>query len=175
MLTFIMLATTVLLIGVDQLTKVWAVSQLLEAERTITVIDGVFEFHYTENPGVAFSMLEGQRWIFIPVTVLIGGLILTMMLRSPLRKYHLFNVTCVLILSGAIGNLIDRIAYGYVIDFLYFKLIDFPIFNFADCCVVIGSGLLFVFVLFVMKEDDDVPLRTLFLGIEKKNKEKKDG
>ena len=175
MLIFIMLASTILLIGVDQLTKVWAVSQLLNADRTIAVIDGVFEFHYTENPGVAFSMLEGQRWIFIPVTVLIGGVVLAMMLRSPLRKYRLFNVTCVLILSGAIGNLIDRIIYGYVIDFLYFKLIDFPIFNFADCCVVIGACLLFVFALFVMKEDDDVPLRTLFFGIEKKSKEKKDG
>ena len=174
MLTFIMLASTILLIGVDQITKIWAISQLHIANRTIPVIDGVFELHYTENPGVAFSMLEGQRWIFIPVTFVIGGVILAMMLRSPLRKYQLFNVTCVLILSGAIGNLIDRIAYGYVIDFLYFSLIDFPIFNFADCCVVIGSCLLFVFVLFVMKEDDDVPFCTLFFGIEKKNKENVD-
>ena len=98
-----------------------------------------------------------------------------MMLRSPLRRYRLFNITCVLILSGAIGNLIDRLCYGYVIDFLYFKLIDFPIFNFADCCVVIGSGLLFVFVLFVMKDDDDTPLRTLFFGIKKKSKENNNG
>lgn len=175
MLTIISLMVTAVLVVVDQLTKNWAVMQLHNADRVISVIDGVFEFRYAENPGVAFSMLEGQRWIFVPATVLIGGLIVTMMLRSPLRRYRLFIITCVLILSGAIGNLIDRIAYGYVIDFLYFRLIDFPIFNFADCCVVIGAGLLFVFLLFVMKEDDDTPLRTLFFGIEKKCEEKKDG
>lgn len=175
MLTAIMTIATAVLILADQLTKMWAVAQLHNANRIIPVIDGVFEFHYAENPGVAFSMLEGQRWIFIPITLIISVVILVMMLRSPLRRYPLFNITCVLILSGAIGNLIDRIAYGYVIDFLYFRLIDFPIFNFADCCVVVGAILLFVFVLFVMKEDDDTPLRTLFFGIEKKNKETNDG
>ena len=175
MLTVIMVIATAILIVADQLTQMWAVTQLHNVERVISVIDGVFEFRYAENPGVAFSMLEGQRWIFIPVTLVIGGIILAMMLRSPLRRYPLFNITCVLILSGAIGNLIDRIAYGYVIDFLYFRLIDFPIFNFADCCVVIGAILLFIFVIFVMKEDDDTPLRTLLFGLEKKGEEKNDG
>lgn len=175
MLSLILIIGTVLLIVVDQITKFWAVSQLHQADRVISIIDGVFELRYTENPGVAFSMLEGQRWIFIPITILIGGFILIMMLRSPLRRYKLFDVTSVLILSGAIGNLIDRIAYGYVIDFLYFRLIDFPIFNFADCCVVIGAFLLFFFVLFGMKEEENTPLLTLFFGIEKKNKEKHDG
>lgn len=175
MLSLILIISTVLLIVIDQITKMWAVSQLHHADRVVSVIDGVFEFRYTENPGVAFSMLEGQRWIFIPITILIGSIILIMMFRSPLRKYWLFNVTSVLILSGAIGNLIDRIAYGYVIDFLYFRLIDFPIFNFADCCVVIGAFLLFFFVLFGMKGEEDTPLLTLFFGNFKGNKEKKDG
>lgn len=175
MLSLILIISTTLLIVIDQLTKMWAVSQLHQADRVISVVDGVFELRYTENPGVAFSMLEGQRWVFIPTTILIGGIILIMMLRSPLRKYKLFNITSVLILSGAIGNLIDRIAYGYVIDFLYFRLIDFPIFNFADCCVVVGAFLLFFFVLFGMKEDDETPLLTLFFGIRKGNKEKRNG
>ena len=175
MLTVIMLVATVILIAADQLTKIWAVTQLHNAERVIPVIEEVFELRYAENPGVAFSMLEGQRWIFIPITLLIAGAIVMMMLRSPLRCYPMFNITCVLILSGAVGNLIDRIAYGYVIDFLYFKLIDFPIFNCADCCVVVGAGLLFIFILFVFKEDDDIPMRTLFFGIPKKHKEKSDG
>lgn len=174
MLTWIMLVSTVVLIGIDQITKIWATSALANG-RVISVIDGVFEFAFAKNTGVAFSMLEGKHWIFIPVTILIGVAILTMMLRSPLRRYRLFNITCVLILSGAIGNLIDRMVYGYVVDFLHATFIDFPIFNFADCCVVIGAGLLFVFALFVMKEDDDTPLRTLFFGIEKKGKEKNDG
>lgn len=174
MLTWIMIVSTVVLIGIDQITKIWATSALANG-RVISVIDGVFEFAFAKNTGVAFSMLEGKRWIFIPVTILIGVVILTMMLRSPLRRYRLFNITCVLILSGAIGNLIDRMVYGYVVDFLHATFIDFPIFNVADCFVVIGAGLLFVFALFVMKEDDDTPLRTLFFGIEKKGKEKNDG
>ena len=174
MLTWIMIVSTVVLIGIDQITKIWATSALANG-RVISVIDGVFEFAFAKNTGVAFSMLEGKRWIFIPVTILIGVVILTMMLRSPLRRYRLFNITCVLILSGAIGNLIDRMVYVYVVDFLHATFIDFPIFNVADCFVVIGAGLLFVFALFVMKEDDDTPLRTLFFGIEKKGKEKNDG
>lgn len=169
------LLSTLFLVVVDQLTKIWAVTQLHLSNRVISIVDGVFELRYAENPGVAFSMLEGQRWIFIPFTVVLAVAIFIMMLRSPLRRYRLFNVTCVLVLAGAIGNLIDRIAYGYVVDFLYFRLIDFPIFNFADCCVVIGAVLLFIFMLFVMKEDDNTPLRTLFFGIEKKSKEKNDG
>lgn len=175
MLTLVSFISITLLIGIDQLTKWWATVQLYDANQVIPVIDGVFEFHYAQNTGMAFSMLEGQRWIFIPVTILVCAVIGLMILRSPLRRYKLFTITCVLILSGAVGNLIDRIAYGYVVDFLYFRLIDFPIFNFADCCVVIGAGLLFLFVLFVMKEDDDTPLRTLLFGIEKKEKEQKNG
>ena len=171
MLTVITLISTVLLIVVDQITKFWAVAQLRNSD-PIPVIAGVFEFQYTENRGVAFSMLQGQRWLFIPLTLIVAVGVLVIMLRSPLRRYTLFNTTCVLILSGAVGNLIDRIAYGYVIDFLYFKLIDFPIFNFADCCVVIGSILMFLFVLFGMKGEEDTPIRTLFFGIPVKKKEK---
>ena len=174
MLTVIMLIATIVLIVADQLTKIWAVSQLHNAERVIPVIDEIFELRYAENPGVAFSMLEGQRWVFIPITLLVGSVIIIMMFRSPLRCYPLFNITCVLVLSGAVGNLIDRIVYGYVIDFLYFRLIDFPIFNFADCCVVVGAILMFIFFIFVLK-DDDTPMRTLFFGIVKKDKEKNNG
>ena len=175
MLTFLLVFATAVLVVLDQLTKIWAIQQLHNMDRVIPIINDVFELHYTENPGVAFSMLEGQKWIFIPITVIACIGIVAMMLRSPMRIHRLFNITCVLILSGAIGNLIDRIVYGYVVDFLYFKLIDFPIFNVADCFVVIGACLLFIFVLFVIKDDDDIPLRTLFFGIEKKEKVQKDG
>ena len=174
MLTWIMIISALVLVGIDQLTKAWAISQLYHADRDITVIDGVFELSFLKNTGAAFGILKEQRWVFIVITLLIGGVLLAMMLRSPLRKYKLFNVTCVLILSGAIGNLIDRIVYGYVVDFLNFILIDFPVFNFADCCVVVGSGLLLVFVLFVMKEDDSIPMRTLLFGMQKKNGENSD-
>ena len=71
MLTIVLLSTTCLLILADQLTKVWAVEQLHNANRVISVIDGVFEFRYLENRGVAFGMMQGQTWLFIPITLVI--------------------------------------------------------------------------------------------------------
>ena len=161
------------LIGIDQLTKWWAVAEL-KGQPVIEVISGVFELDYTENPGVAFSMLVNQRWLFIPLSLLITGFFLVLLVRSPLRKSVWFNVICTLIVSGAIGNLIDRIVYGYVIDFLSFCLIDFPIFNFADCCVVVGAILMFIAVLFGMKKYEEMPLRTLLFNIPVKEKEPKE-
>lgn len=166
--------STIALIAVDQITKIWAVTQLHEAGRVIPIINGVFELRYTENRGVAFGMLQGQLWLFVPLTLLVVVLFGVMLMRSPLRRYKLFTIPAVMIIAGAIGNLIDRILYGYVIDFLYFRLIDFPIFNFADCCVVVGAILLFIFFLFVWK-DDKMPLRTMLFGIEVPEKENSDG
>ena len=175
MLTILLFSTAILLIVADQLTKFWALEQLHHADRIIPVIDGVFEFRYLENRGIAFGMMKGQIWLFIPLTLLISALIIVMLLRSPMRKHKMFSFSAVMVMAGAIGNLIDRIAYGYVIDFLYFRLIDFPIFNFADCCVVIGACLLFLYFLFGTKEYDELPLRTLFFGIPMKKKENTDG
>lgn len=170
MFYLITVIAVVLLVLIDFITKYWASTSLM-ANGPIALIPNVFEFHYTENRGVAFSMLQGQRWLFIPLSILIAAAILWILFRSPLRKYKLFSVMCVLILAGAIGNLIDRIFYGFVVDFLYFKLINFPVFNIADCYVVIGACLMFIFVLFVYKEPENQPLRTILLGIPKKDKE----
>ena len=173
-MTVFMILLALVLVGVDQASKLWAIANLKNGG-SISVIPNVFEFHYTDNRGVAFSMLQGQRWLFIPLTIIVSLLILVILLRSPLRRYKLFSFTCVLILAGAVGNLIDRIFYGFVVDFLYFSLIDFPIFNFADCCVVIGAILLFTFTLFGLKGEEDTPLRTLLFGIPVRKKEKTDG
>ena len=154
MLSFLLICATAILVVVDQITKIWAIHGLHHADRVIPIIEGVFELHYTENPGVAFSMLEGQRWIFIPVTIVACVAILIMMLRSPLRVHRLFNIICVLILAGAIGNLIDRIVYGFVVDFLYFKLIDFPVFNVADCYVTVSAFILLFTLMFFIKEEE---------------------
>lgn len=175
MLSVVLLFVTALLIFADQLTKFWALEQLHHTDRVISVIDGVFELRYLENRGVAFGMMEGQIWLFIPITLLISAVIIVMLFRSPMRKQKMFCIPASMIMAGAIGNLIDRIVYGYVIDFLYFKLIDFPIFNFADCCVVIGAILLFLFFLFGMKEYENLPMRTMLFGMESVDKEKNDG
>lgn len=158
------------LVILDQISKNWASATLFQKE-FIEVIPGVFEFRYTQNRGVAFSMLQDQRWVFIPVSVLMTAVLILMLIRSPMRRSKLFCISTTLVIAGAVGNLIDRIVLGYVIDFLYFSLIDFPIFNFADCCVVIGAVLLCAYLIFGAKDLENLPLRTLFFGINKKQEE----
>ncbi|MBR5474082.1 MAG: signal peptidase II [Lachnospiraceae bacterium] len=162
------------LIILDQISKYWASTALLN-EGFIEVIPGVFEFRYTQNRGVAFSMLQDQRWVFIPVSILMTAILIVMLMHSPMRRSKLFGISTILVIAGAIGNLIDRIVLGYVVDFLYFRLIDFPIFNFADCCVVIGAVLLSVYLIFGVKDLENLPLRTLFFGINKKQEESTHG
>lgn len=174
MIKVILLLISAVLVGIDQLTKYLAVVHLKD-QASFVLWPGVFEFRYCENTGVAFSLLENQRWLFIPMTAIVAVAMIVILFRSPLCRHKLFSFSCALILAGGVGNLIDRIVLSYVVDFLYFSLIDFPIFNFADCCVVIGACLLFVFLLFVYKDKEDTPLRTLLLGIPVKKKETQDG
>ncbi len=173
MLTVWMFILSAVLVGIDQLTKSLAVIHL-KNQPPIPLWENVFELQYCENTGIAFSLLENQRWVFIPITCIVMAVFCVMLVKSDLRRSKLFSLSCALILAGGIGNLIDRIAYKYVIDFLYFKLIDFPIFNFADCCVVIGAILLFVYLAFGCKESDFPTLRGLVIGTKSTAKEKAD-
>lgn len=173
MLHYLFILDVLVLVVADQWTKYWAVMHL-KGQSAIVLWPEIFELSYTENPGVAFSLLENQRWIFIPVTVAVMLLVLVTLLRSPVRRHWMFRLGASMILAGGIGNLIDRIAYGYVVDFLYFKAIDFPVFNFADCCVVVGAIILFTYLLFFCKSAEDMPMRTLLLGIQKKEVSKHD-
>lgn len=139
----------------DQLTK-WLVITKLKPIHDIPIIDGIFHLTYVENRGAAFGILQGKHFFFIgmTITVLIGIAIYYYRLPRT-RKYHWMRLALILVGAGAIGNLIDRIRLGYVVDFLYFKLIDFPVFNFADICVVVGVGILSVFIL-ITSEDDNI-------------------
>ena len=170
MLTIWMFLLSVILVVIDQVTKALAV-MFLKNNPAFPLWEGVFELQYCENPGIAFSLLENQRWLFIPATCIVMAALVVMLIRSDLRHSKIFSASCALILAGGIGNLIDRIAYKYVIDFLYFKLIDFPIFNFADCCVVVGAILLFAYLLFGCKESDFPSFKGLLLGTTQKEKE----
>lgn len=141
------------LIALDQLTKYWASTRLIY--EAIEVIPGVFEFHYVENRGAAFGILQNQRWFFIIGTTIMLFVLVRMYRKFPLEKRCLWlRISCMLIIAGAIGNLIDRVYLQYVVDFLYFKLIDFPVFNVADCYVVVGVGIL-ILVFFLQKEMTD--------------------
>lgn len=134
-----------LLVGVDQLIKRWATAVLLP-KTAMTLIPGVLELRYFLNNGMAFSMLAGKQKLLIVVTSLMLLAVLWMLFTrkmSPLER-----VAWTLVLGGGVGNLIDRIATGVVVDYINVLFVNFAIFNFADICVCVGVGLLMVWVLF---------------------------
>lgn len=146
-----MLLPSLVLVGLDQLFKVLAVNSL-KGEPSYVLWDGVFELLYVENRGAAFSMLQNARWFFVVLTTIVMLFLLMVVLSGRYRRFPLLNVSFVLVIGGGIGNLIDRIVNGYVIDYLYFKLINFPVFNFADCCLVVGAILMLAFFFFVYED-----------------------
>lgn len=139
----------------DQITKYLAVINLKD-QRPYVIIDGVFELNYLENTGAAFGMLKNQKALFVLISIIVLVVIAMVLVRTPnQKKYTIFRISLVMIASGAVGNsLIDRIRFDYVIDFFYFKLINFPIFNVADIFVTVGTALLAITILFVYKEED---------------------
>lgn len=144
----IMIMCMLILIGVDQLTKVWAVNTLANG-MDIKLWEGIFHFHYISNYGAAWGIFSGKKFFLIGLTsLIIIGMIWYMRKLPHTLSGKWSKVAFVLIISGAIGNLIDRLFLGYVRDFLYFILIDFPIFNVADILVVVGVGLLMIIMLF---------------------------
>ena len=143
-----------LLIMADQITKHFAITNLKNHEPWV-LWECVFELHYLENRGAAFGMLQNQKVLFILIAMIILAVIVYVLFKTPYQKmYTKLHITLVLIAGGAIGNLIDRLRYDYVVDFLYFSLINFPIFNVADIYVTLSSIYLVILLLFVYKESD---------------------
>lgn len=136
------------LIAADQLSKLWAVTQLRPVG-VIPVLGDFLQFAYAENTGAAFSFLENhnQRWLFVSVTAVLVLACLVVLFSRRVRG-AMGVLSLILIVSGGVGNMLDRIFRGYVVDFVYFKFIHFAIFNFADSCAVIGAVLLCVYLLF---------------------------
>lgn len=134
-------------IVVDQIVKYWASTEL-QAIGTIPLWEGVFHLTYCENTGAAFSMFTGQRWLLLAVTaaLLIG---LLWALHKNWMQNTFGRTSLRLIISGAIGNMIDRILLGYVVDLFDFRLIDFPIFNVADIFLCVGVGMMILYILFM--------------------------
>lgn len=154
----ILLGADVLLLAVliflDQLTKHFAVIYLKD-EVPVSIVDGVFELNYLENRGAAFGMLQDQKLFFIFIAVVILAVIVYVLIKTPnQRKYTKLHIALVFIAGGAIGNMIDRLKLDYVVDFLYFSLINFPIFNVADIYVTVSAVYLVILLLFVYKESD---------------------
>lgn len=138
----------------DQWTKYLAVVHLKDKD-DIILIPGVFQLQYLENRGAAFGILQNQIWIFVILTIIYLGAAVWIYSRIPReKKYFILHLTAVVLTAGALGNFIDRIRLGYVVDFFYFSLIDFPIFNVADVFVVVSFIALAVCILFIYKEED---------------------
>lgn len=141
---------TLLLIIADQVTKYFTVS-MLKPVGSVEIIKNILSFTYVENRGAAFGILQNARWVFIVLTIIaVAAIIIYLLKEKPKDK----TLTCSLslILAGAIGNMIDRILKGFVVDMIEVTFIDYPVFNFADCCVVIGAILLGIYILFIYKE-----------------------
>ena len=144
----------IILILADQLTKLWALAELRGSEG-ISVITGIFELQYLENRGAAFGILQNHQVLFLLITVLAAVLLTYIYARIPDdKKYIPLRICYVLLMAGAFGNMIDRAFRGYVVDFFYVKLIDFPIFNVADIYVTVTMVLLMGLILFYYKEED---------------------
>lgn len=143
-----------LLTLLDQWTKRLAV-QYLAGQPDIILIKGVFQLHYLENRGAAFGMFQNQRIVFLILTILYLLAAGWFYIKIPKEKKYLFlHVITVLLTGGAIGNFIDRLLNGYVVDFFYFSLIDFPVFNVADIFVVAAFIGVALSLLVIYKEED---------------------
>lgn len=154
LLLFLDLLGICALIALDQYTKYLAVIHLKD-KPAYNIINGVLELNYLENKGAAFGMLQNQKAFFIFVAVVTLSVIGYVLFKVPDRKkYGILHFLLSLIAAGAIGNMIDRIRFDYVVDFIYFVLINFPIFNVADIYVTVSTVVLVFLLLFVYKEND---------------------
>lgn len=144
------------LVILDQLAKYWAVIRL-ENNEPIVLIKNAFELYYLPNgnTGAAFGMLQGHQMLFLLIALVISIVLLFIIYNIPEdKKFTYLTIMLTLIIAGGIGNMIDRFRLNYVIDFIYFSLINFPIFNVADMYVSVGTVLLVILLLFYYKEED---------------------
>lgn len=142
------------LIGLDQWTKALAVTHL-KGQQELVLIKGILELRYLENRGAAFGMFQGRQFFFFLVALVVFGVVLYGFYRMPFtRRYFPMAACMVLLTSGAVGNMIDRIKQQFVVDFIYFRLINFPVFNVADCYVTIAAFLLIILVMWYYKDEE---------------------
>lgn len=154
LLIFLDLLGICALVALDQYTKYLAVTQLKDKPAFI-IFNGILELNYLENNGAAFGMLRNQKAFFIFVALVVLSVIAYVLFKMPdQKKYRVLHLLLSLITAGAIGNMIDRIRLNYVVDFIYFVLINFPIFNVADIYVTVSTAVLVFLLLFVYKEND---------------------
>ncbi|MDE6405039.1 MAG: signal peptidase II [Lachnospiraceae bacterium] len=151
---FLDLLMIVGLIAFDQYTKKWA-KVYLKDKPAYNLINGILELNYLENQGAAFGMLPNQKVFFVFVAIVILFVVGYVLLKVPdQKKYTILHFLFSLIVAGSIGNMIDRVRYDYVVDFIYFVRINFPIFNVADIYATVSAIVLLFLLLFIYREKD---------------------
>ena len=146
-----LIAVMLIIVAGDQIFKYWIDHSFAVGESRDFISLGshkIFDLTYVRNDGAVFGSMSGQRWFLIGFTSLIIVIGLFILFRHP-KHSKLLTTSLVLFISGGIGNLIDRIRFGYVVDMFDFQLFDFAVFNIADICVVIGIFLLVFYVIFI--------------------------
>ncbi len=151
-MVFIYLLIAALVVVVDQVIKFFVSANLKPIGSTVA-IPHLLDLVYVENRGVAFGMFKDMRWIFVALTSVVI-VVFTVLLIKNYSKSKLFSISAALIIGGGIGNLIDRIFLGYVVDYLQLSFFS-PVCNFADYCITIGTVLLVVYLLFFSDINDD--------------------
>ena len=139
-----------LIVFADQITKLLVLKNI-ELHGYIKAIDGLFHLTYLQNTGAAFSSFQGMRWMFVGVFVLLTALLLFEYFKKPLPFSTLDRFCLAAVYGGALGNVIDRIARGYVVDMICVDFMDFTVFNVADCFITCGSILLMIHLIFFNK------------------------
>lgn len=144
----------IFLIILDQWTKKLAVLHLKDGP-AFQLIKDVFELYYLENKGAAFSILWGQKTFFVIITGILFLIMFYLYIRMPEKiRFFWAKLVLILLMAGAVGNLIDRCIHNYVIDFFYFKLINFAVFNVADIYITVGAFLFIFTFCFYYKEEE---------------------
>ncbi len=151
----ILLCGIVVVLGIvlDQVTKYLAVLYLKGVD-TVPIWKDVFHLTYVENRGAAFGMLSEHRWVFLTLTTVAVLCMIGYIIAFGGRDRRLTILALSLIISGGIGNMIDRVALGYVVDFFDFVLIDFAVFNVADSLICIGAGLLLLSLILAARQEE---------------------
>jgi signal peptidase II len=139
-------------IGLDQLTKYLVVQHIALGEK-VSLLPGIVHLTYIKNSGAAFSMLEGQRWPLVVLTVVTLGVIVFVLAKRYV-SHPLGVLTLAAIAGGAVGNLIDRVRFGYVVDMIEVEFMHFAVFNVADMFVTCGGVLFCIYVIFFFGKDE---------------------
>ena len=138
------------IVAADQISKILTV-QNIPLYQDVPALEGIFHLTYVQNTGAAWSMLSGMRWLFVGIFLVLTAALLFEYFKKPMAFATFERVCLAAVYGGALGNVIDRVRLGYVVDMICVDFMDFPVFNVADCFITCGCVLLLVHLVFFNK------------------------